>query len=181
MFVLTSSRLKLIPLDNSLLSLWRQFGREAVEKELNLRPNNIVLEKFYANEMNDAMVNYWLPMTHKFPLDFMWYTNWEIILTASSCSIGGIGLAGLPDNAGTTEIGYALDEKFRGNGYAAEAVDTLSKWAFQDADLQILRAETPCENIASQRVLQLNNFIQTGQKSIDCPEPLEVFTWERHR
>ncbi len=181
MIALTSSRLTLIPLDHSLLQIWRQAGREAVEKELNLQPNNISLEKFYNQEMEDALVNYWLPMTHKFPLDFMWYTNWEIILTASSCSIGGIGLAGLPDNAGTTEIGYALDQKFRGQGYAAEAVDTLARWAFQDPGLRVIRAETPCENVASQRVLETNLFRQTGQKTIACPDPLEVFTWERSR
>jgi RimJ/RimL family protein N-acetyltransferase len=181
MIALISSRLTLIPLDHSLLKIWRQFGREAVEKELNLKPNNISLEKFYNQEMEDALVNFWLPMTHKFPLDFMWYTNWEIILTASSCSIGGIGLSGLPDNQGTTEMGYALDQKFRGHGYASEAVETLARWAFQDADLQIIRAETPCENAASQRVLQVNQFIQTGQKSIECPDPLEVFMWERRR
>ena len=181
MIALTSSRLTLIPLDHSLLKIWRQFGREAVEKELNLQPNNISLEKFYNQEMEEALVNYWLPMTHKFPLDFMWYTNWEIILTASSCSIGGMGLAGLPDNAGTTEIGYALDQKFRGHGYAAEAVDTLARWAFQDPGLRVIRAETPCENVASQRVLETNLFRQTGQKTIACPDPLEVFTWERSR
>ena len=181
MIALTSSRLTLIPLDHSLLKIWRQFGREAVEKELNLKPNNISLEKFYNQEMEDALVNFWLPMTHKFPLDFMWYTNWEIILTASSCSIGGIGLSGLPDNQGTTEMGYALDQKFRSHGYASEAVETLARWAFQDADLQIIRAETPCENVASQRVLQVNQFIKTGQKSIECPDPLEVFMWERRR
>lgn len=181
MIALTSSRLTLIPLDHSLLQIWRQAGREAVEKELNLQPNNISLEKFYDQEMEDALVNYWLPMTHKFPLDFMWYTNWEIILTASSCSIGGIGLAGLPDNAGTTEIGYALDQKFRGLGYATEAVDTLARWAFQDPGLRVIRAETPCENVASQRVLETNLFRQTGQKTIACPDPLEVFTWERSR
>ncbi len=181
MIALTSSRLTLIPLDHSLLKIWQQFGREAVEKELNLQPNNISLEKFYNQEMEEALVNYWLPMTHKFPLDFMWYTNWEIILTDSSCSIGGMGLAGLPDNAGTTEIGYALDQKFRGHGYAAEAVDTLARWAFQDPGLRVIRAETPCENVASQRVLETNLFRQTGQKTIACPDPLEVFTWERSR
>jgi RimJ/RimL family protein N-acetyltransferase len=181
MIALTSSRLQLIPLDHHLLKSWQQSGREAVEKKLNLKPNYISLEKFYTKEMEDALINYWLPMTHKFPLDFMWYTNWEIILTASSCSIGGIGLSGLPDNQGTTEIGYAIDQKFRGHGYAAEAVDTLARWAFQDPDLRVIRAETPCENSASQRVLQVNQFMQTGQKTIACPDPLEVFTWERSR
>lgn len=181
MITLKSSRLQLIPLDNSLLKKWQQLGRQSVEKELNLNPNNLMLEKFYAQEMEDALANFWLPMTHKFPLDFMWYTNWEIILTESSCSIGGIGLSGLPDDAGTTEIGYALDQKYRGHGYAREAVDTLSKWAFQDSGLRIIRAETPCENLASQRVLEANNFQQTDKKTIQCPNPIDVFMWERLR
>jgi RimJ/RimL family protein N-acetyltransferase len=181
MISLTTSRLQLIPLDHSLLKLWHEKGREVLEKELHLRPNTFLLEKFYFQEMNDAMVNFWLPMTHKFPLDFMWYTNWEIILTDSSCSIGGIGLSGLPDNQGTTEIGYALDQKYRGNGYAAEAVKALTSWAFQDPGLRIVRAETPCDNLASQRVLQANHFIQTGEKTIQCPDPLDVFLWERPR
>jgi RimJ/RimL family protein N-acetyltransferase len=181
MISLKSSRLQLIPLDNSLLKKWQQFGRQALEKELNLEPNQLLLEKFYAQEMEDALANFWLPMTHKFPLDFMWYTNWEIILTGSSCSIGGIGLSGLPDNQGTTEIGYALDQKYRGKGYAAEAVKALTSWAFQDPGLKVVRAETPCANLSSQRVLQANQFTQTGEKTIQCPDPLDVFLWERPR
>ncbi len=87
----------------------------------------------------------------------------------------------MPNDQGNTEIGYALDQKFRGHGYAHEAIQALVEWAFQDADLHYIRAETPCENIASQTVLKANNFVQIDQKTIHCPDPLEVFTWERHR
>jgi ribosomal-protein-alanine N-acetyltransferase len=178
MISISSNRLKLVPLDNSLLKIWQNEGRQALEKALHLKPNNLSLEPFFEQEMKDALANFWLPMTHKFPLDFTWYTNWEIILTDSSCSIGGIGLSGLPDNHGSTEIGYAIDQKFRNLGYAAEALETLVNWAFQDPDLNYIRAETPVENRASQSVLQRTLFHQTGQKTIQCPEPLEVFTWE---
>ena len=95
--------------------------------------------------------------------------------------MGGIGFAGLPDDEGATEIGYALDEKFRGKGIATEAVQALSDWAFQDPDLHKLRAETPVDNVESQRVLEKNNFQKTGQKTIALEIPLQVFTWERLR
>jgi len=95
--------------------------------------------------------------------------------------VGGLGLAGLPDNEGTTEIGYALDQKYRGLGIATEAVQALSEWAFQDPGLQILRAETPVDNAGSQRVLIKNAFKKTGEKTLPLEIPLQVFTWERTR
>jgi type III restriction enzyme len=48
MIALTSSRLQLIPLDHSLLKSWRQFGREAVEKELNSGQGNLFASQIVA-------------------------------------------------------------------------------------------------------------------------------------
>ncbi len=181
MISIKTERLTLIPLDHNLLVQWSKSGRKDLEKSLELNTNDLQFEPFYENEMTHALQNYWIPMTKKFPFDFMWYTNWEIILTSKSCSIGGIGFSGLPDDRGSTEIGYAIDQKYRGHGYATEALDALLQWAFQDNDLSFVRAETPCDNLASQSVLIANQFQQIDQKTIHCPDPLEVFTWERHR
>jgi RimJ/RimL family protein N-acetyltransferase len=181
MISIQTSRLQLIPLDHEMLQIWNLSGRESLEKFLNLSPNSWEVEKFYQDETSLALRDFWLPMTKKFPLEFTWYTNWEIILNTSSCSVGGIGLAGLPDNEGTTEIGYVIDEKFRGLGIATEAVKALSDWAFLDSDLQLLRAETPVDNEGSQRVLEKNRFQKTGEKNLPLEIPLQVFTWERLR
>jgi [ribosomal protein S5]-alanine N-acetyltransferase len=181
MFELHTPRLTLIPLSHQQLLVWHQSGRKDLEKILNLQPNPWKLELFYEQETQQALSNYWIPQTAKFPLDYYWYTSWEIIHKDSSCSVGGIGFAGLPDDEGATEIGYALDEKFRGKGIATEAVQALSNWAFQDPGLHKLRAETPVDNVESQRVLEKNNFQKTGQKTIALENPLQVFTWERLR
>ena len=181
MFELHTPRLTLIPLSHQHLLVWHQSGRKDLEKILNLQPNPWKLELFYEQETQQALSNYWIPQTAKFTLDYYWYTSWEIILQDSSCSVGGIGFAGLPDDEGATEIGYALDEKFRGMGIATEAVQALSDWAFQDPGLHKLRAETPVDNVGSQRVLEKNNFQKTGQKTIALEMPLQVFTWERLR
>jgi RimJ/RimL family protein N-acetyltransferase len=181
MIKLQTPRLTLISLDHPALLIWRQLGRKGLEKMLELQPNLWKLELFYEQETIQALNNYWIPQTAKFPLDYYWYTNWEIILNTSSCSVGGIGFAGLPDNEGATEIGYALDQKFRGQGIATEAVQALSEWAFQDPGLQVIRAETPVDNEASQRVLEKNQFQKTGEKNLPLELPMQVFTWERLR
>ena len=148
---------------------------------LDLQHNPWELELFYEQETAQALRDFWIPQTAKFPLDYYWYTNWEIILNPSSCSVGGIGFAGLPDDEGTSEIGYALDQKFQGQGIATEAVKALTEWAFQDAGLQVLRAETPVDNVGSQRVLEKNKFQKTGEKTLALEIPMQVFTWERLR
>ncbi|MHA8107822.1 GNAT family N-acetyltransferase [Aquirufa sp. A-Brett2-W8] len=181
MIKLQTPRLTLIPLNHELLLVWLQSGRIDLEKILDLQPNPWKIELFYEQETRQALSDYWIPQTAKFPLDYYWYTNWEIILNSSSCSVGGIGLAGLPDNEGTTEIGYVIDEKFRGLGIATEAVKALADWAFLDSDLQLLRAETPKDNEGSQRVLEKNQFQKTGEKNLPLEIPLQVFTWERLR
>ena len=178
MISVQTSRLQLIPLDHEMLQIWKDSGRESLEKILNLTPNSWDVEKFYQNETSLALSDFWLPMTKKFPLEFTWYTNWEIILKEKSCSIGGIGLSGMPNNEGSTEIGYMLDQKFRGSGFATEAVEALKNWAFKDPDLKIIKAETPILNLLSQKVLQKNNFKIVGEKQINIPEPTPLYCWE---
>jgi RimJ/RimL family protein N-acetyltransferase len=180
-FQVQTPRLILIPLMHQHLQIWKHSGRKDLEKILELKHNPWELGLFYEQEMLQALSDYWIPQTAKFPLDYFWYTNWEIILKSASCSVGGIGLAGLPDNDGKTEIGYAIDQKFEGQGIATEAVQGLSEWAFQDQELQILRAETPVDNLASQRVLIKNLFNNTGEKKLEVETPMQVFTWERRR
>ena len=178
MISIQTSRLQLIPLDQEMLQIWNHSGRENLEKILQLNTNSWEVEKFYQDETTLALRDFWLPMTKKFPLEFTWYTNWEIILKEKSCSIGGIGLSGMPNNEGSTEIGYVIDQKFRGLGFATEAVHALKTWALKDPDLKMIQAETPTLNLNSQKVLQKNNFKIVGEKQINIPEPMQVYVWE---
>jgi ribosomal-protein-alanine N-acetyltransferase len=181
MISIKTPRLELIPLDNSLLQMWKKQGRRELEKSLKLNHNPWIVEKFYEDETNQALINYWLPMTHKFSLDFFWYTNWEIIFSEKSCSVGGIGFSGLPDNDGKTEIGYVIDQKFRNLGIATEAVKFMIEWAFQDKDLNFITAETPTQNESSQKVLHKNGFEQIGQKEIFVNEMMELVCWKKRK
>lgn len=179
MFSIQSERLQLIPLDHSLLRIWQSSGRETLESQLGLKPNSFQLEEFYRNETETALSNFWIPQTHKYPLDFCWYTNWEIILKPSSCSVGGIGFSGLPDNDGKCEIGYVIDQKFRNKGIAKEAVELLINWANQDPDLKAISAKTFPNNLASQSVLLSTGFKLLEGKPIFLDEETPLLCFER--
>ena len=72
-----------------------------------------------------------------------------------------IGWAGLKFNTEMVnnkvnfyDIGYRLDEKFWGKGYASEATFAWLKYAFETMNIKTLEAAAHSENAASNRILQ---------------------------
>ncbi len=76
---------------------------------------------------------------------------YRITCLADGRAIGGLGFKSQPAG-GCVEIGYGLAPSARGNGYAAEAVIALLTVA-ADHGLSRVIADTPLDNIASQRTL----------------------------
>lgn len=95
------------------------------------------------------------------PENRLWYTAWEIRLKSDNTIIGDLGFKGPQKNA-AVEIGYGLQESYRGNGYATEAVRALIDWAFSQSGVYFIEAETDPENTASQRVLSKLAFSADG-------------------
>jgi RimJ/RimL family protein N-acetyltransferase len=73
-------------------------------------------------------------------------------------AIGGIGFHGAPDEEGRVEIGYDLVEGARGQGYATEAVRTLTEWALARDDVDTVIATIEGANLPSQRVVSRAGF-----------------------
>jgi hypothetical protein len=92
MFFIEAERLKMQPLTHEQLQILHNNGRHALEKALGLRLSNWKVADFYQNEIDDAMINFWLPKTLANPDKFIWYTDWEIILKNENLSIGGWAL-----------------------------------------------------------------------------------------
>jgi len=90
-----------------------------------------------------------------------WASDWFICLD-SGAEIGGIGFKGSPDENGNVEIGYGIDEKYRKNGYATEAVNSVTAWALSQSGVKRVVAQTEPDNAASQRVLFKNGFKPCG-------------------
>src|ERR1700733_146114 len=112
MFFIESERLKMIPLTHQLLQLLHH-NRTAMEASLGLNISNMQIDPFYKNEVDDAMINFWLPKTLEYPDAYKWYTNWEIILKSNNTSIGGMGFAGEPNENGEAETGYMVDQQHK--------------------------------------------------------------------
>lgn len=88
-----------------------------------------------------------------------WFTYWLIIHKATNIGIGLVGFKGVPDASGSVEIGYGLNEKYRGNGYMSEAVKALVQWAFQHKSCKRVTATSVLStNFASQKVLTNAGF-----------------------
>ena len=73
--------------------------------------------------------------------------------------VGNGGFKGAPQKS-VLEIGYEVNYKFYRNGYATEAVAGLLKVA-ASKKIKAVIAETNFDNIASERVLKKNGFIET--------------------
>jgi RimJ/RimL family protein N-acetyltransferase len=72
-----------------------------------------------------------------------------------------IGWAGLKYNTEMVnnkinfyDIGYRLDEKFWGKGYASEASFAWLKYAFETMNVKTMEAAAHADNVASNRILQ---------------------------
>ncbi|MFG2120857.1 GNAT family N-acetyltransferase [Streptomyces sp. NPDC048710] len=73
-------------------------------------------------------------------------------------AIGGIGFHGVPDEEGRVEVGYDLVEGARGQGYATEALRTLTQWALARDDVDTVFATIEGDNLPSQRVVSRAGF-----------------------
>jgi RimJ/RimL family protein N-acetyltransferase len=69
-----------------------------------------------------------------------------------------IGHVGLSPLRGKVEIGYAIEARHQGRGFACEAVGAMSEWALRRFELpEILGVVSP-DNAASCRVLERAGF-----------------------
>lgn len=90
-----------------------------------------------------------------------WGAAWEIALHDGT-RVGDLCFKGAPDENGAVEIGYGIDTPMQGNGYASEMVAAMIHWALVQSDVKMVIAETDEKNIASQKVLLKNGFVEDG-------------------
>jgi len=161
MFFIESERLKMTPLTHELLQLMHT-NRPAMEQALGLDISSQQIDELYVKEIEDAMVNFWLPKTLANPGGWKWYTDWEIVLKSENLSIGGMGFAGEANEQGEAEIGYMIDAQHQGKGYATEALKLLSGWAFTHEEVNTIIVHTFSDNLPSRKILTKCGFEEVG-------------------
>ena len=94
------------------------------------------------------------------------FTFYQVRETATGLAVGGIGFFGPPDtagpHAGTVELGFGLVASARGRGLASAALAAALEIAEAHGATAVI-ADTLLENLASQRVLAKNGFVESNR------------------
>ncbi len=103
-----------------------------------------------------------------------------LILKDERLVVGTIGFKNDPKQTKEVEIGYGINASHWGLGLATEAVAAMVAWTFESGYAARVTAKTAVSNIASQRVLEKNSFIKTGETEFD-PDDGELIFWALER
>jgi len=143
-----TQRLQLIPLDLTQLELALQ-NIEALETPLNA----IMMRSWMTDRVRRAIGMKIDKMRKANISQHDWLTYWLIVIKDENVGAGMLGFKGFPDENGSTEIGYGIDEAYQGKGYMREAVQALIDWAFTHPFCNVITA-SEVENPASRRLLE---------------------------
>lgn len=146
---LETERLILIPLSLNDLSQAIK-DRRKMARILNLNPNVEDLDEMMLNIYKIKILN-----IERDPLNYHFYTYWQIILKQNNRIIGEIGYKGMPKEKGQVEVGYGTDNEYQSKGYMTEALNELIRWTYlqNKVNVKSIIASTRKENIPSHKVL----------------------------
>lgn len=76
-----------------------------------------------------------------------------------------IGHVGLSPLRGCVEIGYAIEDKEQGHGYATQAVSAMAKWGHEACGLPKILGIVATGNVGSCRVLEKSGFVLAQEET----------------
>ena len=133
---------------------------------LTLRPNDFSAMQALLDAETDAEMKAayreMIDEMRRIPGHEEWACEWSVLIKGTETVIGGICFKGMPDERGCVEVGYGINEPYRGHGYATEATGGITAWALAQEDVRCVLAQTEENNINSQRVLLKNGFVRDG-------------------
>jgi RimJ/RimL family protein N-acetyltransferase len=170
---LRTNRLVLLALDPDQLRLLLS-DPQTLESQLGYRLSRAVVTKTVRRAIGLK-----LSLMNQVPqFDRVWFTYWLLVVDikhSKPFGAGLIGFKGRADGNGIVEIGYGIDEKYRGQGYTTEGVQALIDWAFeQPASPRGISAQTHRFNLASGRVLEKVGMTVYAESD-------EVLFWIRYK
>lgn len=160
--MIDTSRLYLVPLTPvQLLKYSKNDG--SLEMELEL----IESVRFISSDLAEALNQSIIPNVYTAEItvgkNYLFSTLWTMILKSERKMVGDLCFIGEPNEKGEIEIGYGTYEANRSKGLMTEAVAGLIQWAKSQPRVKSILASTDKINIASSKVLEKNNFIQTEE------------------
>jgi len=119
----------------------------------------------------------YLDMLMSSPVPDVWRHGFALVY--EGVVVGNTAFVGPPNNAGEVEIAYGVVPAFEGRGFATQAAQALTEFAFGDERVNTVIAHTLTQNNASTHILQKNGFTFSGE--VDHPEDGVIWRWELKR
>jgi [ribosomal protein S5]-alanine N-acetyltransferase len=119
----------------------------------------------------------WLAALHASESTDPWRHGFSMVHRETGSNVGSCAFKG-PPHEGVVEISYGVDPEHRCKGYATEAAEALTNFAFAEK-VPLVCAHTLPEPNASTHVLTKCGFRRVGE--VIDPEDGLVWRWERHR
>ncbi|WP_160680671.1 GNAT family N-acetyltransferase [Clostridium sp. C8-1-8] len=157
-FVLETERLSLLPLQSHQLKLSLD-NYSKMQADLGLRTIDTELDE----DMQYAM-QVRLRKVQECPKNYLWLTNYAIILKEAKEIVGFIMLKGYPNKFGEVTVGYGITERYRKNGYASEALKVIIQWIFNNPQASCVIADTEEGNVPSHKVLESAGAVKYKEK-----------------
>ncbi|GAB3571933.1 GNAT family N-acetyltransferase [Spirosoma luteolum] len=151
--MIATLRLTLVPLTLPQLRLHIADSHQ-LERAMGLKtgPRDV------AEPLLSIIRHYTIPRLQDPANDPLYHTIWVGIDRERQQIVADAKFKGEPDETGTVEIGYGTYPARQRKGYMTEMVGGLVDWARTQPDIRRITADTHCENVASQRVLEKNDF-----------------------
>ena len=132
-----------------------------------MRPDSFFTEQGQLSALRAALTEHELGLGY--PL---------VVLDDGGAIVGRITVSGIVRGAFQSgNLGYWVAEAVNGQGLASSAVASAKELAFGELGLHRLQAATLLHNVASQKVLARNGFVQIGM----APEYLSIAgRWQDH-
>lgn len=165
MFKIETERLYIIPLNSMELEECLE-GFDEIERTFGLLPTGRK-----PGDMLKSALGVRLKRVKENPKNYMWYTDWWIVLKEENRRIGSVMIKGQPNDNGEVIVGYGIEEDYQRRGYMPEALNGLVGWIFENPSAKCLVADTLKTNIPSHRVLE-----KIG--AVNYKENDELFWWK---
>lgn len=165
---LETERLYLMPLKPQSIRLaLEDYEKMQIEMGLSISPRALDSDDEYAMKVR-------LRKSLEDIENYLWLTNWAIVLKEENQIIGFIMLKGLPNEKGEVIVGYGIHESYRGRGFAVEALKGLTEWVFLNPKVYSVVADTDKWNRASHRVLEKSGAVKFNETE-------ELIWWKINR
>ena len=115
-----------------------------------------------------------VPQVKKNPKINRWFVRW-IVLRSTGAIIGSTSFHGAPDGQGMIEIGLGIQESFRNQGFAREALLGMWQWALEAPEVKVLRYTVGVENAPSIRVIESFGFHYQGEQIDEEDGPESIY------